>query len=80
MKQGFSLLNRVFHFYYDGFMSMSGWGRKVWLIILIKLFVMFAILKIFFFQDFLFKNFHNNKDRSEYVIDQLINSPGSNDR
>jgi len=80
MNHKISLLSRLFHFYYDGFMSMSGWGRKVWLIILIKLFIMFAILKIFFFQDFLFKNFHNDKDRSEYVFDRLINSSGSNDR
>jgi uncharacterized membrane protein len=80
MKRIISLLNRVFHFYYDGFRGMSGWGRRVWIIILIKLFIMFAILKIFFFQDFLSKNFDNDKDRSEHVINQLINSSGKNDR
>lgn len=80
MKRIISLLNRVFHFYYDGFRGMSGWGRRVWIIILIKLFIMFAILKIFFFQDFLSKNFDNDKDRSEHVINQLINSSPDNDR
>jgi uncharacterized membrane protein len=80
MKNIISFLNRIFHFYYDGFRGMSGWGRRVWIIILIKLFIMFAILKIFFFQDFLNKNFDNNKDRSEHVINQLINSSGTNDR
>jgi hypothetical protein len=40
---------------------------------------MFAILKIFFFQDFLDKNYHNDKQRSEYVIDQLIKSSDSHD-
>jgi uncharacterized membrane protein len=80
MKKLISFLNRIFHFYYDGFRGMSGWGRRVWIIILIKLFIMFAILKIFFFQDFLSKNFDNNKDRSEHVINQLINSSGTNDR
>lgn len=59
---------------------MSGWGRKVWLIILIKLFIMFAILKIFFFQDFLSKNWHTDKERSEYVLDQLTNSSDKHDR
>jgi hypothetical protein len=34
---------------------------------------MFAILRIFFFQDFLKKNYDNDKQRSEYVLDQLIN-------
>jgi hypothetical protein len=53
---------------------MSGWGRKVWIIIIIKLFIMFAILKLFFFPDFLKKRFDTDKQRSEYVMDQLINS------
>lgn len=59
---------------------MSGWGRRVWIIILIKLFIMFAILKIFFFHDFLESKFDNNKDRSEHVINELIKSSGTNDR
>jgi len=46
-------------------------GKKLWLIIFIKLFVMFAILKIFFFQDFLGSNFNTDAQRSDYVIDQL---------
>ncbi|MBE3087468.1 MAG: DUF4492 domain-containing protein, partial [Bacteroidetes bacterium] len=39
----FSVLSRLFRFYYDGFRNMSNWGRKVWIIIIIKLFIMFAI-------------------------------------
>lgn len=59
---------------------MSGWARKVWVIILIKLFIIIVILKIFFFQDFLYKNWHNDKERSEHVLDQLTNSTGNHDR
>jgi hypothetical protein len=59
---------------------MSGWGRKVWVIILIKLFIMFAILKIFFFQDFLNKNWPDDKARSEHILDQLTNSSDNHDR
>jgi hypothetical protein len=73
MKKVFPLLNRLFLFYHEGFKNMSLWGRKVWIIIIIKLFIMFAILRIFFFQDFLEKKYNNDKQRSEYVIDQLIN-------
>lgn len=73
MKRILSLLNRVFLFYYEGFRSMSQWGRRVWLIILIKLFIMFAILKIFFFTDFLDKKYDSDKEKSEYVLEQLIN-------
>ena len=58
---------------------MSVWGRKVWLIILIKLFIMFAILRLFFFPDFLKRNYNTDKQRSEYVLDQLINSPDNHD-
>jgi hypothetical protein len=46
-------------------------GKKLWIIILIKLFIMFAILKLFFFHDFLKTRFETNKERSNYVIDQL---------
>jgi len=79
MKLNFSLLDRIFRFYYDGFRSMSSWGRKVWIIIIIKVFIMFAILKIFFFQDFLKSNYKDDKQRSEYVLDQLINEPSNHD-
>jgi hypothetical protein len=74
-----TVVNRVFSFYSDGFRNMSGWGKKVWIIIVIKLFIMFAILRVFFFQDFLMTKYNNDKQRSEYVLDQLINSPAHDD-
>lgn len=46
-------------------------GKKLWIIILIKLFVLFVILKLFFFPDILKKNFSTDRDRGEYVLDQL---------
>ena len=75
----FSVLSRLFHFYYGGFRNMSDWGRKVWIIIIIKLFIMFAILKIFFFPDFLKTRYYDDKQRGEYVMDQLINLPANHD-
>jgi hypothetical protein len=66
-----NLFKRIFYFYYDGFASMT-WGRQVWLIILIKLFIMFAVLKLFFFPDFLKTNFDSDEERSNHVIEQLI--------
>lgn len=47
-----SFLHRTFHLYYDGFRSMT-LGRTLWLIIGIKLFVIFIILKLLFFPNFL---------------------------
>jgi hypothetical protein len=79
MNNILSVLYRIFSFYYDGFRNLSTWGKKVWIIIIIKVFIMFAILKIFFFQDFLKGKFDNDKQRSEYVMDQLINSSANHD-
>lgn len=65
-----NVIKKVYLFYKEGFMSMT-LGRRLWIIIFIKLFVMFAILKLFFFKDFLNSKFDNNKDKSNYVLEQL---------
>jgi len=49
MPQQRNIFYRIWRFYYEGFRSMTV-GRTLWLIIFIKLFIMFAILKVFFFQ------------------------------
>lgn len=69
-KQRKTVLHKVFQFYYEGFKRMR-LGRTLWAIILIKLFIIFAILRVFFFPNFLKKNFDSDKERSEYVIEQL---------
>ena len=64
------MLKRIFTFYYDGFRNMT-WGRSLWGIILIKLFIMFVILRVFFFPDILKKNFGTDEERGDYVIEQI---------
>ena len=64
------LLYKILKFYIDGFRSMTV-GKTLWIIIGIKLFVMFAVLRVFFFPNFLKSNFDNDSERSEYVIEQL---------
>ena len=49
-KQHF--LYRVFDLYYDGFRNMK-LGRTLWAIIIVKLLIIFLILKLFFFPNFL---------------------------
>ena len=46
-------------------------GKRLWAIIIIKLFIMFAILKIFFFRNFLNEKFDNEDEKAKYVIEQL---------
>jgi len=46
-------------------------GKKLWLIIIIKLVLIFLFLKLFFFPNFLKTNFDSDEERSNYVIEQL---------
>ncbi|HPB13578.1 MAG: DUF4492 domain-containing protein [Bacteroidales bacterium] len=71
MNSFVSLLKRIFRFYYEGFTTMSWWGKRIWTILLIKLFIIFLILKLFFFPDFLKKNYRTDEQRSEHVLEQL---------
>ena len=64
-------LDSVGDFYSEGFAGMAGWAITLWIIILIKLFVMFFILKLFFFRDTLKNNFESDEQRSEHVIEQI---------
>lgn len=60
-----NVFKRVFLFYYDGFRNMTV-GKKLWAIILIKLFVFFVILKLFFFKDYLKTNYLTEEERIDY--------------
>jgi hypothetical protein len=45
-------LYQAYRLYYDGFRSMT-LGRTLWVIILIKLFIIFIVLKLFFFPNYI---------------------------
>ncbi len=46
-------------------------GKKLWAIILIKLFIMFVVLKIFFFPNYLNSKFETAKEKGDFVIEQI---------
>jgi hypothetical protein len=46
-------------------------GRTLWKVIIIKLIIMFAVLKLFFFPDFLKTNFSTDQQRADYVMEQI---------
>ncbi|MDR3261805.1 MAG: DUF4492 domain-containing protein [Tannerella sp.] len=66
-----SVLLQIFRFYLEGFRSMTI-GKTLWCIILIKLFIMFCLLKPFFFPRYL-GQFDSNPEKQEYVSGELVN-------
>jgi hypothetical protein len=67
----FQPIQKAFRFYVEGFRHMPSWGRKMWLIILIKGIAIFVIMKILFFPNLLQKNYNNDEERSHHVLEQL---------
>lgn len=61
---------KIFWFYVNGFREMT-LGKTLWLIILIKLFVIFVILKLLFFPRFL-NDKGDSRGKANYVRNELI--------
>ena len=70
MKEQKNIPVRIFRFYYEGFRSMDI-GKTLWLLILVKLFIMFVVLKIFFFPRYL-NRFETDSERENYISKELI--------
>lgn len=69
MKQNYgnkTLARRIVDLYVDGFRNMTV-GKTLWAVIIVKLILIFALLKLFFFSDFLSTNFGDDAERAEYV-------------
>ncbi|MBQ7495172.1 MAG: DUF4492 domain-containing protein [Bacteroidaceae bacterium] len=62
-------LSAFFRMYYDGFRQMT-LGRTLWFVIAVKLFIIFAILKVFFFPNFL-KEHAPKGQEAEFVATEL---------
>ena len=59
----------IWNFYVDGFKNMT-WGRTLWLLIFLKIVVLFFILRAFFFQPVL--GGKTEEQKIEYVGTQLM--------
>ena len=57
---------RILDLYVDGFRTMTV-GRSLWALIIVKLLLLFAVLKIFFFPDILATRYDNDADRAAAV-------------
>ena len=71
-----SFIGKAFYLYYDGFRSMT-LGKTLWAVIIVKLIIIFVILKIFFFPNFIGERTEKGSE-SEFVASELIEraSPG----
>lgn len=62
--------SRAADLYVDGFRNMTV-GRKLWLLIIIKIIIIFAVLKVFFFPDVLGTNYDTDTQRADAVRESL---------
>lgn len=65
------LYKRIWDLYYDGFKNMTV-GKSLWVLILIKLFIFFVIIKWLFFPNILKENYDSDEERAEAVRTELI--------
>ena len=65
-----SFIYRVYNLYRDGFRHMR-LGKTLWLIVLVKLFVIFVVLKLFFFPNFIGQHAKEGEEDA-FVATQLL--------
>lgn len=70
-KKKRNVFYRAYRFYLDGIRSMT-LGRTLWAIVIIKLFIMFGILRVFFFPRHM-GHLDTQEQKAEYVIEQFTN-------
>lgn len=61
---------RVADLYIGGFREMTV-GRKLWVLIIIKLAIIFLVFRLFFFPDTLKEDYDNDNDRARAVRSSL---------
>jgi hypothetical protein len=62
-------VQNIWYLYYDGFRSMT-LGRTLWAVIFIKLFIIFVVLKLFFFPNYI-KEHAPEGQEAEFVFREL---------
>lgn len=66
-----SLGRRIWMLYADGFRNMTI-GKYLWAIILVKLFILFIVFRLFFFPNILSRDYDNDEDRAQAVRTNLL--------
>lgn len=66
-----STARKVWLLYYDGFRQMTI-GKTLWVIILLKVFIFFVVIKLLFFPNILSRDYPNDNDRADHVRHELL--------
>ena len=59
----------IYDFYVEGFRNMT-WGRQLWWVILLKVILLFAVLRVFFFKPILAGK--SEEQKIEHISNELI--------
>lgn len=63
-------LKEIGQMYADGFRGMTV-GRTLWALVIVKLIVLFLVVKLFFFPDLLKRDYDTDTERAEAVRHHL---------
>lgn len=70
-----SIGRRIWDLYYDGFRNMTV-GKSLWILIILKLFVFFVIIKWLFFPNILKRDYSTDEERADAVRKELTKEAG----
>lgn len=62
---------RFIEMYVDGFRNLSSLGKTLWIIVAVKIIVIFFIVKLLFFPNVLKRDYSTDAERSEAVLENL---------
>lgn len=63
------MIKRIINFYYEGFSNMRT-GKTLWLVVIVKLVVIFIVLKLFFMPDILQERAGEGNE-PDYIMQRL---------
>lgn len=62
---------KILDFYIEGFRGMTV-GRRLWILILIKLAIIFLVFRLFFFHDYLGERYDTDDEKARGVATELL--------
>lgn len=66
-----SIFIRIWRFYRDGFREMTT-GKSLWALIIVKLILIFLIMKLLFFPDLLNRDYDDDSSRANAVRTSML--------